>query len=137
MPSSTKELALFMLALTPIPGTGGYRPEVVWGMAGVNPALHRLAAGEMPPGAHLALTSAGKRTSYSVCPPRNNAITYQFALYAIPASITVAARFVGINLLRLIANPESSDQSNVGGAFAATYRRVSHGAARHAAGTRG
>jgi len=137
VPSSAKELALFMLALTPIQGTGGYRPTVVWGMAGVNPALHRLAAGEMPPGAHLALTSAGKRATYSVCPPKNNTITYQFALYGIPASVTVPAQFVGINLLRLIANPESSDQSNVGGAFAATYRRIRHSAARHTAGTRG
>lgn len=137
VPSSTKELALFMLALTPISGTGGYRPTVVWGMAGVDPALHRLAAGETPRGAHLALTSAGKPAAYSVCPPKNNAITYQFALYAVPASVRVPSRFVGITLLRLIANPESSYQSDVGGAFAATYRRVPHSAARHAAGTHG
>jgi phosphatidylethanolamine-binding protein (PEBP) family uncharacterized protein len=137
VPSSTKELALFMLALTPIPGTSGYRTEVVWGMAGVNPTLHRLAAGEMPPGAHLALTSAGKRASYSVCPRKNNAITYQFALYGVPASVTVPARFVGIELLQLIANPESSDESNVGGAFAATYRRLSHSTARQAVEKRG
>ena len=138
VPSTTKELALFMLALRPIPGTSGYRPTVLWGMAGVNPALHRLAAGETPPGAHLALTKAGKRTVYSVCPPKNNAITYQFALYAVPSSLTIPARFVGISLLQLIANPESSDQSDVGGAFAATYRRrASHGAVRHAAGTQG
>jgi len=137
VPSSTKELALFMLALAPIRGTGGYRPTVVWAMAGLNPALHRLAAGEMPPGAHLALTSTGKRAAYTVCPPKNNAITYQFALYAVPASVTVPARFVGTSLLRLIANPESGYQSTVGGAFAATYRRVPHSAARHAAGTQG
>jgi phosphatidylethanolamine-binding protein (PEBP) family uncharacterized protein len=137
VPSSTKELALFMLALKPIPGAHGYAPTVVWGMAGISPALHGLAAGETPPGAHIALTSTGKPAVYSVCPPKNNAITYQFALYAVPASITVPARFVGISLLRLIANPESSDQSNVGGAFAATYRRSSHSTARQAAKKQG
>jgi phosphatidylethanolamine-binding protein (PEBP) family uncharacterized protein len=137
VPSSTTELALFMLALKPIRGGSGYVPTVVWGMAGINPALHGLAAGETPPGAHLALTSRGKPAAYSVCPPKNNAITYQFALYAVPASITVPARFVGINLLRLIANPESSKQSNGGGAFAATYRRPSHRTGRHAVEKRG
>lgn len=137
VPSTSRELALFMLALTPIQGTGGYRPTIVWGIAGVNPALHRLAAGELPPGAHIALTSTGKQATYSVCPRKNNVITYQFALYAIPASLTVPPRFVGLNLLRLIANPESSYTSIAGGAFAATYRSAPHSAAQHAVRTRG
>ncbi|HTC59350.1 MAG TPA: hypothetical protein VK691_04445 [Solirubrobacteraceae bacterium] len=126
VPAGTKELALFMLALTPIHGTGQYSTSVVWGLAGVNPSLHRIAAGELPPGAHLAYAANGKQTRYSVCPARGQKRAYQFALYVIPSSITVPARFVGIKLLEVIANPESKYNNNVGGAFAATYERAVH-----------
>jgi phosphatidylethanolamine-binding protein (PEBP) family uncharacterized protein len=127
VPPATKELALFVLGLTRKPSTGGYSTTVEWGMAGVNPALHRLAAGTVPKGAHVALTNAGKRLSYSICPKRGQTKRYQFALYAIPPAVTVPARFVGIKLLALIANPQSADSAYAGGAFVASYSRQRRG----------
>lgn len=130
VPSTARELAVFMLALTPNRATGRYRTSVVWAMAGVNPGLHRLAAGEVPPGAHVSVTEKGKSQRYSVCPARGHATTYQFALYAVPAGLQVPSQFVGVKLLELIANPESSASANAGGSFAASYARPGH-AVRH------
>jgi phosphatidylethanolamine-binding protein (PEBP) family uncharacterized protein len=124
VPSTTRELALFVLGLTPNHTTGGYKTSVEWAVAGVNPALHKLAAGELPPGAHLEKTAKLKTVHYSICPPRGVTKHYQFALYAVPASITVPPTFSGVKLLDLIASPESPDESNAGGAFLASYKRA-------------
>jgi phosphatidylethanolamine-binding protein (PEBP) family uncharacterized protein len=126
VPSTTRELALFVLGLTPNHATGGYRTSVEWAVAGVNPTLHKLAAGELPPGAHLEKTAKLKTVHYSICPPRGVDKHYQFALYAVPASITVPPTFSGVKLLDLIASPEAADESNAGGAFLASYKRARH-----------
>jgi phosphatidylethanolamine-binding protein (PEBP) family uncharacterized protein len=131
VPSTTKELSLFMLTSTPNKATGRLETSVAWSMAGVNPQLHRLAPGEVPAGAHLGLTATGKNQPYSICPRRGHVMNYQFAVYAIPASITIPSRFAGIRLLELIANPESKAVADAGGSFAASYTRPAH-AAHHA-----
>lgn len=131
VPSTTRELALFILGLTPNRATGRYTTSVEWAIAGVNPALHRMSAGEVPPGAHLAVTNSNKRTHYSICPKRGSTERYQFALYAVPATLTVPVPFVGIKLLALVANPESENRSNAGGAFVASYTRPAHAAGPH------
>lgn len=123
VPSTTRELALFVLGLTPVAHTGRYTVSVEWAVAGVNPALHRLAAGELPPGAHVGRASNGKKR-YSICPRKGTSKQYQFALYAIPASVAVAPRFVGLKLLQAVANPSSALATNVGGAFVASYKRA-------------
>jgi phosphatidylethanolamine-binding protein (PEBP) family uncharacterized protein len=122
VPSTARELALFMLNLTPN-HRGGYKTTVAWAMAGINPNLHKLAAGEVPPGAHLALTNDGKPVPYSVCPGKGQSKSYQFALYAIPPSISIPAKFVGVKVLEVIADPESPDKANAGGAFVADFTR--------------
>lgn len=124
VPSTTRELALFVLGLTPNRSKGGYSTTIEWSVAGVNPSLHALGAGKLPPGAHVGLTSKGKRQRYSICPAKGTAKRYQFALYAIPPSITIPARFVGIKLLEVIADPQSRDSADAGGAFVASYRRT-------------
>jgi phosphatidylethanolamine-binding protein (PEBP) family uncharacterized protein len=129
VPAATRELALFMLELTPSPRGHGYRTTVAWALAGVNPQLHKLGAGELPPGSHMALTSSGKELSYSVCPARGQTQKFQFALYAVPASVTVPDAFVGIKLLAVLADPESADYANAGGAFVARFTRGGHTAA--------
>ena len=126
VPSATRELAVFMLGLTPNTAKSGFKTSVEWAIAGVNPALHRLAAGELPPGAHIGLTNKGKRQPYSVCPPKGTTKRYQFALYAIPALVTIPARFAAAKVLEVIANPESAETANAGGAFVASYTRPSH-----------
>jgi phosphatidylethanolamine-binding protein (PEBP) family uncharacterized protein len=134
IPSTTRELALFVIGLTPNHGANsGYKTSVEWGIAGVSPSLHRLAAGELPPGAHVAVTGRGKTVHYSICPPAGRTKSYEFALYAVPASISVPAKFVGIKLLQLIANPESGSQAYAGGSFLATYTRPRHAAKRRQA----
>jgi phosphatidylethanolamine-binding protein (PEBP) family uncharacterized protein len=136
VPPATKELAVFILGLTPDRATGGYSTSVEWSVAGVNPALHRLAAGKLPLGAHLgrdlsvsrkgkAKTSrASKPKHYSICPAKGTAQRYQFALYAIPPTIAIAPKFVGIQLLEAIADPESRYRAHAGGAFVASYKRA-------------
>jgi hypothetical protein len=130
VPSTTKELAVFMLALTPNKATGRLTTSVVWSMAGVNPRLHRLGAGEVPAGAHVGVSNTGKSQPYSVCAPRGQVTNYQFALYAVPGSVTIPPEFVGIRLLALIANPESKTAADAGGSFAASYTRPAHAAHR-------
>ena len=124
VPSTTRELALFVLGLTPHGSKGGYSTTVEWSVAGINPALHALSAGKLPVDAHVGLTSKGKRQPYSICPAKGTSKRYQFALYAVPTSITIPARFVGIKLLEALADPESRVSADAGGTFLASYRRT-------------
>jgi phosphatidylethanolamine-binding protein (PEBP) family uncharacterized protein len=136
VPPATKELALFILGLTPDRSNGGYTTSVEWSVSGLNPALHRIAAGKLPPGAHVGVTVTVKRKGkrkvsgfskpkrYSICPARGIAKRYQFALYAIPTTIAIAPTFVGVQILEAIANPESRYRSYAGGAFVASYKRA-------------
>jgi phosphatidylethanolamine-binding protein (PEBP) family uncharacterized protein len=137
VPPETRELALFMLSLTPNRGGRGYTTSVAWGMAGIKPALHRLAPGEVPPGAHVALTNDGKQVPYSICPATGRSKSYQFALYAIPPAISIPARFVGIKVLEVVADPESRDKANAGGAFVADYARRARASAKTSGGSKG
>jgi hypothetical protein len=122
VPASTKELALFVLGLTPKPHSPAYTVSVEWAVAGVNPALHRIAAGQLPAGAHVGSLTGGKK-HYSICPKRGKSETYQFALYAVPAGITVAPKFAGFELLHALADPTSATATSAGGAFVAVYKR--------------
>jgi phosphatidylethanolamine-binding protein (PEBP) family uncharacterized protein len=120
MPSSTKELAVLVLGLTPSANNTS-EVSVAWALAGIKPGLHRLAAGEVPPGAHVG--SASGRRRYSVCPAKGKAESYDFALYAVPPSLTVPANFTGVQLLRAIASPTSPAGATAGAAFRVSYRR--------------
>jgi|GEM_PF-3297404 phosphatidylethanolamine-binding protein (PEBP) family uncharacterized protein len=132
VPPATRELAVFILGLTPYGTKGGYTTSVEWSIAGLNPALHRLAAGHLPPGAHAGVTVVGKGKHkgfskpkrYSICPAKGAAKRYQFALYAIPPTLAIAPKFVGIQVLEAIADPESRYRSYAGGAFVASYKRA-------------
>jgi phosphatidylethanolamine-binding protein (PEBP) family uncharacterized protein len=111
-----------MLTLKPNHG-GGETIAVDWAMAGIDPRLHSLAAGEVPAGAHVALTNEGKPVPYSVCPARGQTARYQFALYAVPASISIPSQFVGIKVFEAVGDAESPNASHAGGAFVASYTR--------------
>jgi phosphatidylethanolamine-binding protein (PEBP) family uncharacterized protein len=122
VPATTRELALFVLGLTPNPRTGRYSFSVEWAVAGVNPALHKLEAGRLPPAAHVGQDSDGKRR-YSICPKKGKSEAYQFALYAIPDTVAVPPKFIGLHVLGAIADPTSTTVSKAGGAFVANYKR--------------
>jgi hypothetical protein len=126
-----------MLNVRPKHGAAGFTISVAWAMAGINPRLHGLAAGEVPAGAHVALTNDGKQVPYSVCPARGQTKSYQFALYAVPPAIQIPAHFVGIKVLQAIGDGESQYASNAGGAFVASYARPARAKARTPARGRG
>jgi phosphatidylethanolamine-binding protein (PEBP) family uncharacterized protein len=127
VPTPTKELALFVLGLKPNPTTGknahpGYSFTIEWALAGINPALHKLAAGKLPTGAHAGSASDGK-TRYSVCPARGHSKKYEFALYAVPPTVGIAPQFTDTSILPGLADPESPTKARAGGAFLAVYKR--------------
>jgi phosphatidylethanolamine-binding protein (PEBP) family uncharacterized protein len=130
VPAANKELAVFILGLTPT-SAGRYAVSIEWAVAGLNPALHRLAAGQLPTSANVGLTTAG-RTRYSICPPPGQSKHYRFAVYGVPPGIGIPRHFKALELLRVLASPTSTQfGAQAGGSFHASYtRRASTGSHR-------
>ena len=125
IPPIIQELSLFALEYSPSP-TGHYTLGVEWAIAGVNPALHHINAGELPPGAFLLNTSTNTSTSkrkYNICPPKGQTKHYEFALYAIPAGVRVSPELGATELLTNLTNPNPKLQAPVTGILTATYTR--------------
>jgi len=87
VPAGTAELALFVMNVQPV----GEQLFVDWAVAGLDPSLEEIKAGELPKGAIVGTNSFGKR-GYSVCPPGTGEI-YMFALYALPQRLSPAKGF--------------------------------------------
>jgi phosphatidylethanolamine-binding protein (PEBP) family uncharacterized protein len=81
VPTNTQELALFAISTRPVAG----KLYFDWALAGIDPKLTGLGAGEQPPGSIPGQNSAG-HTGYALCPPGGQE-TYVFSLYAIPDSL--------------------------------------------------
>lgn len=122
VPSNIKELALLVIGLGPGTSASGYSVSIEWAVAGVNPALHRLAAGRLPAGAHLGTTTQ-KTNRYSICPRPGKAELYQFALYAVPPSVTIPRAFAGIRALSNLASERAIAPAPARGNFQASYKR--------------
>jgi phosphatidylethanolamine-binding protein (PEBP) family uncharacterized protein len=122
VPPGTGELLLVVVGFTPTLGKNAYSISDEWALAGVNPKLHRLAAGQLPPGTHVGLSSDGK-ARYSICPKKGTSERYQFELYGIPASIAISPRFVGTRVLTSLDAAHGSAGATAHGAFVVTYRR--------------
>ena len=78
--------------------------SVEWAVAGLDPSLHRLTAGQLPTGAYEGLGSA-KRESYSVCPAKGTGVHYQFELYGVPSAVKVGPGFSGEAILAALCPP--------------------------------
>jgi Raf kinase inhibitor-like YbhB/YbcL family protein len=78
VPSSTKELAVFVMNVAPVNGKIFFD----WAVAGIPPSTTGMAAGEVPPGAVVGKNSEGKH-GYSLCPPGSSGETYVIAVYAL------------------------------------------------------
>jgi phosphatidylethanolamine-binding protein (PEBP) family uncharacterized protein len=78
VPPGSAELALYLMNIQPVEG----KLFVDWALAGLDPSLSGIEAGELPPGAISATNSFGKR-GYSLC-PQGAGETYMFILYALP-----------------------------------------------------
>lgn len=94
VPTGTRSLALFAVALVPEPSTGTDKLSVGWAVAGINPALHKLPAGHLPRGAYVGLNSEGHKR-YAMC-PEGSEVKVQFELYGLPASAIIAPGFQGV-----------------------------------------
>lgn len=123
VPADTRELALFLVGYTPVPSTREYSVAVDWAVSGLNPALHRLAAGQLPRGAHVGIASDGKRR-YSVCPKKGTDVHYQFEIYGLPASVKIPPSFAGLPVIASLASRKSSNPVNAHGGFVAFYGRT-------------
>jgi phosphatidylethanolamine-binding protein (PEBP) family uncharacterized protein len=121
-PAGVRSLALFVTGFTPEPATKTYKISVEWAVAGLNPALHGIAAGKLPPGAFLG-KAEGKRQRYSICPTKGASVHYQFELYGVPATAAIAPRFPGFTVLTALAGRKSPTRTNAFGGFAAVYKR--------------
>lgn len=123
VPPHVKELAVFVFGPIQSSSKEGTQVSVEWSLAGINPALHRLAADELPSGTRVGTTMYGKAHHYSLCPAKGTTERYQFVLYAVPPSFKVPTKFASQQLLLAIADPESAATAKAGGAFYASYTR--------------
>ena len=119
VPRSVEEFAVFALGVQRGISIGR---TVEWAMAGVNPALHHINAGQVPQGAVLLRTTAGK-AQYSVCPPKGPGQDYVFAIYALPVGIHATPQISGPTLLHNLTENTPQDRSPASGSFEAHYAR--------------
>jgi phosphatidylethanolamine-binding protein (PEBP) family uncharacterized protein len=122
VPAGIRTLALFIIGIDPSARSGGYTISVEWAVAGINAALHKIAAGQLPPGAYLGRSADGK-SRYSICPKKGTQKRYEFALYGVPSTIGIGAKFEGLELLHDLASPNSPYESHAGGSFLASVTR--------------
>jgi len=123
VPAGTGSLALFVVGITPKPGTQSYKVSVEWAVAGLVPTLHRLPTGELPRHVYIGIDSDGK-SGYSLCPAKGSHTQYQFELYGIPKGYGVASpHFLATQLITALASPSSTTRANAFGAFIAKYTR--------------
>ncbi len=122
VPAGIKEVALFVLGLTPTP-TGGSAISIDWAVGGVDANLHKLTAGHLPKGTAVGTNSDGSHR-YRICPAKGSRKTYEFAVYAVPASAKkLRGPFKGLQLLGELASNNSPSIAPAGGQFAAFYTR--------------
>jgi phosphatidylethanolamine-binding protein (PEBP) family uncharacterized protein len=82
VPADTEELILFAMNLAPVDGELFFD----WALAGLDPSLSGIEAGELPRGA-IGGTNGFGDTGYSICPSKGKSETYVFALHAVPTAL--------------------------------------------------
>jgi hypothetical protein len=118
VPSSVEELTVFAL---------GYKrgvslqPSIEWAMGGVNPSLHKLAAGQVPANAFLLTASSGKK--YSICPAQGQTEDYVFGVYALPRGIHATPEISGFGLFHNLTEATPQDRAPAVGRFTVHYTR--------------
>jgi phosphatidylethanolamine-binding protein (PEBP) family uncharacterized protein len=120
VPAGTKEVAIVLINTTPGKSSIPFVGE--WALTGVSPSVHKLAAGEVPPGAHVGIVG-GKATPYSVCPAKGEAASYQLAVYALRPTYKPGPKFMDSVLLETVASGPTQTGSSGGGSLGLTYTR--------------
>jgi phosphatidylethanolamine-binding protein (PEBP) family uncharacterized protein len=123
VPRGVQSLVLFVVGYTPTQGQRLNHLSVEWAVAGLNPNLHRLRAGELPPGAYLGVTSDGKRQRYAICPKKQSPTLYEFELYGVPGSNRLVHHFAGYPALTSLLAANSPTRTTAYGNFYAIYKR--------------
>jgi phosphatidylethanolamine-binding protein (PEBP) family uncharacterized protein len=82
VPAGSKELALFVMNVPPVEEKIFFD----WALAGIDPGLSEISAGELPKGAISGTNGFGKR-GYEIC-PSGPGETYMLALYALPRTLS-------------------------------------------------
>jgi phosphatidylethanolamine-binding protein (PEBP) family uncharacterized protein len=82
VPAGTAELVLYAMSVQPVEE----KLFVDWALAGLDPSLSEIKAGELPKGAVTGTNGFGKR-GYEICPTGAGEI-YMFALYALPRALS-------------------------------------------------
>jgi phosphatidylethanolamine-binding protein (PEBP) family uncharacterized protein len=125
VPADTNELVVVLVSFSHGESASGYKVGAVdWALAGISPQLHKIAAGEVPQGAHVGRQSDGKK-AYSVCPKSGTPEDYQFELWALPASVIVPPRFGDDGAFRVF-NAKRTSPAIAHGVFDAAYVRRGH-----------
>lgn len=78
VPSSAKELAVFVMNVAPVNGKIFFD----WAVAGIPPTSTGMGSGAVPQGAVVGKNSEGKQ-GYSLCPAGSEGETYVIAVYAL------------------------------------------------------
>lgn len=112
VPAGTVELALFAMNLQPV----NEKIFFDWALAGIDPQLSEISAGELPKGAIVGTNGFGK-VGYSLC-PQGAGETYMFALYALPRSLSAHRGFDPLELRKQVL-----DVSGNAGLLPAVYER--------------
>lgn len=112
VPPDTAELALYVMNVQPIEG----QLFVDWALAGLDPGLTGIEAGQLPKGAITGTNGFGKR-GYSICPAGSGEI-YMFAIYALPTRLSPPQGFDARQLRK-----EILDVSGNVGLLPAVYAR--------------
>lgn len=88
VPAGTKEMVLFVMSLLPVSNKLFFD----WAVAGLDPHLGGIPAGQLPPGAIVGRNSYGQ-TAYSICPAHGKRESYVFAVYALPEHLSATPGF--------------------------------------------
>lgn len=111
VPPGTAELAIFAVNVQPVDG----QLEFDWAVAGIDPSLTGLKAGEVPAGAVLGRNGSGGN-GYSLCPNGEKPETYIFSVYAITKGLSPKAGFEALGFRK-----QASQASEEVGVAAATF----------------
>ncbi len=102
IPQGTAELVLFILNLNSPPGNAG--PLIYWAVAGLDPTLHGIPAGKLPPGAIVGRNSLGQ-SRYTICPAKSDGMQhYVAALFALQHAMPTTPGFNANALYKAVSN---------------------------------
>jgi phosphatidylethanolamine-binding protein (PEBP) family uncharacterized protein len=113
VPAGSAELILYVMNVAPVEG----KLFVDWAVAGLDPALTGIEAGQLPKAAITGTNGFGK-PGWEICPPKGGGEIYIFAVYALPRALSPPKGFDARELRRRIL-----DVSGNVGLLSAYYTR--------------